>query len=297
VSGFAGAAKSIPKTPPVDLISIVITTYNRSEALLPVLAALAAQDDKDFELVVADDGSTRVHQDAIQSAARGLDLTLCHVWHPDVGFTASRVRNLGVAAAQADYIILLDGDCVPETDFVRRHRALQQGGCFVNGSRVMLSERLTQQAIAGKTQVHGRSSAFWLGKRFSGDSSKITARWRLPDFSARQHARFQWKGIRSCNMALWRKDFEAVDGFDESFVGWGHEDADFVLRLHNAGLIRKNGFFATEVYHLWHPQASRNAESKNAATVRERMDSGQVLATTGYRESQMAKDVVIRRWG
>jgi GT2 family glycosyltransferase len=279
------------------LISIVITTYNRSEALLPVLAALAAQDDKDFELVVADDGSTRAHQDAIHSAARRMDLTLCHVWHPDVGFTASRVRNLGVAAAQADYLVLLDGDCVPETDFVRRHRALQQAGCFVNGSRVMLSERLTQQAIAGETQVHGRSNAFWLGQRLSGDASKLTARWRLPDFAARKHARFAWKGIRSCNMAVWRTDYEAVDGFDESFVGWGHEDADFVLRLHNAGLSRKNGFFATEVYHLWHRQASRNAESKNAATVRERMHSGQVVATTGYRESRMAKDVVVRRWG
>jgi GT2 family glycosyltransferase len=279
------------------LISIVITTYNRSEALLPVLAALAAQDDKGFELVVADDGSTQAHQNAIQAAARALGLALCHVWHPDVGFTASRVRNLGVAAARGDYIILLDGDCVPEVDFVRRHRLLREAACFVNGSRVMLSERLTRQVIVGETQVHGRTSTFWLRMRLLGDAGKFTALWRLPDFSARTHARFEWKGIRSCNMAVWRKDYETVNGFDESFVGWGHEDADFVLRLHNAGIKRKNGFFATEVYHLWHKQASRNAESRNAATVRERMGSEQVEATTGYRESLQAKDVVVRRWG
>ena len=283
--------------PAVDLISIVITTYNRSEALLPVLAALAEQDDKGFEVIVADDGSTQIHQDAIQAAALRLGLTLTHVWHPDVGFTASRVRNLGVANAAGAYVVLLDGDCVPETDFVRRHRLLMEPGCFVNGSRVLLSQRLTQAVIRGETAAHGRQVAFWLRARFSGDASKLGGLLRLPDFAGRKHAGFQWKGIRSCNMGVWRQDFEAVDGFDESFVGWGHEDADFVLRLHNAGIKRKNGFCATEVYHLWHAQASRAEESANAAIVKQRMRNAQVLSTIGYRESKAAEDAVIHRWG
>jgi len=279
------------------LISIVITTYNRSEALLPVLAALADQDDEHFEVIVADDGSTQHHQDATQAAAERLGLPLVHVWHPDVGFTASRVRNLGVANASGDYIVLLDGDCVPETDFVRRHRLLMEQGCFVNGSRVLVSERLTQEAVAGRICLHGRSAAFWLGSRLSGDASKLGGLLRLPNFARRKQVAFRWKGIRSCNMGVWRKDYETVDGFDESFVGWGHEDADFVLRLHNAGICRKNGFYATEVYHLWHPLASRSEESRNADTVRERMRSFQVLPTIGYRESKTAKDAVVRRWG
>jgi GT2 family glycosyltransferase len=222
---------------------------------------------------------------------------MVHVWHPDVGFTASRVRNLGVAASSGSYIVLLDGDCVPETDFVRQHRRLREEGCFVNGSRVMLSQRLTQKVIAGQTKVYGRGILFWLGQRLSGGASKLGSLLRLPDFAGRTHANFQWKGIRSCNMGVWRKDYEAVNGFDESFVGWGHEDADFVLRLHNAGIKRKNGFCATEVYHLWHKQASRTAESANAATVRQRMHSSQVLPTIGYSESKGAQDMVIRRWG
>jgi GT2 family glycosyltransferase len=283
--------------PAVDLISIVITTYNRSDALAAILAALAVQDDRAFEVIVADDGSTQAHQDAMVTAARAIGLPLVHVWHPDVGFTASRVRNLGVAAASGTYLILLDGDCVPETDFVRQHRRLREQGCFVNGSRVMLSEHLTQQVIGGHTVVHGRSVLFWLGQRLSGGANKLGSLLRLSDFAARTHASFQWKGIRSCNMGVWRKDYEAVDGFDESFVGWGHEDADFVLRLHNAGIKRKNGFYATEVYHLWHKQASRTTESKNAATVRHRMHSAQVLPTIGYRQSKASQDAVIRRWG
>jgi GT2 family glycosyltransferase len=283
--------------PAIDLISIVVTTYNRSDALASVLAALAVQDDTSFEVVVADDGSTQIHQDAIVSAAEASGLPMVHVWHPDVGFTASRVRNLGVAASSGSYIVLLDGDCVPETDFVRQHRRLREEGCFVNGSRVMLSERLTKKAITGQTKVYGRGIFFWLGQRFSGGASKLGSLLRLPDFAGRTHTDFQWKGIRSCNMGVWRKDYEAVNGFDESFVGWGHEDADFVLRLHNAGIKRKNGFCATEVYHLWHKQASRTTESANAATVRQRMHSSQVLPTIGYRESKGAQDVVIHRWG
>lgn len=283
--------------PAVDLLSIVITTYNRSDALMPVLAALAAQDDKGFEVIVADDGSTQLHQDAVRAVVEGLGLPVIHVWHPDVGFTASRVRNLGVAASAGSYIVLLDGDCVPETDFVRRHRMLMEAGYFVNGSRVLLSQRLTQQAIAGEVSVHGRSPWFWLRQRLSGNASKLGGILRLPDLATRKQADFVWKGIRSCNLGVWRQDYVSVDGFDESFVGWGHEDADFVLRLHNAGIHRKNGFLATEVYHLWHPEASRTAESRNAATVRERIRSGQVLPTMGYKESKSAKDVVIQRWG
>jgi len=283
--------------PHSDLISLVISTYNRSDALCAVLASVAAQDDPNFEVIIADDGSTPAHQRAVQAAAARLGLPLCHVWHPDVGFTAARVRNLGVAAARGAYVLLLDGDCVLETDFVRRHRALAQTGCFVNGSRVLLSERLSAAVLAGHTVVHGRGPGFWLWQRLCGGASKLTGLLRLPDAVHRTQAQFRWKGIRSCNMGVWRADYLAVNGFDASFVGWGHEDADFVLRLHNQGIRRKNGFCATEVYHLWHAQAARAAESRNAATVRERMQTGVVLAATGYTESLNAADAVIHRWG
>ena len=283
--------------PAADLISIVVTTYNRSDALAQVLLGLAKQDDKGFEIVIADDGSTAEHQSAIQSALKNAGLSATHVWHPDVGFTASRVRNLGVAAASGDYIVLLDGDCVPETDFVRRHRQLRERGFFVNGSRVLLSEALTRSAIDGGTAVAGRSAAYWIFQRICGGASKLTGLLRIPDTQARRQGKFVWKGIRSCNMGVWREDYLAVNGFDESFVGWGHEDADFVLRLHNFGIARKNGFCATEVYHLWHRESNRAQESANVQKVTDRMVSGTHWATSGYRENLGAGDVVTHRRG
>ena len=116
-----------------ELVSVVITTYNRSDALLAVLSALTRQSDRHFEVIVADDGSTPAHQQRIVQSAAALALKLVHVWHPDVGFTASKVRNRGVAAARGNYIVFLDGDCVPEQDFIARHRQLAQPGFFTNG--------------------------------------------------------------------------------------------------------------------------------------------------------------------
>ena len=281
---------------PRELISIVITTYNRSDALIAVLRGLAAQDDRGFEVVVADDASAPAHQHAVQQAARDLGLPLVHVWHPDVGFTASRVRNLGVSAAQGGYIVLMDGDCVPEVDFVRRHRQLREAGCFVNGSRVLLSAALTEAVLAGRAQVDGQTAGVWWARWWAKDANKLTALLRLPGGAWRKKPGFRWRGIRSCNMGVWRADFEAVNGFDESFVGWGHEDADFVLRLHNHGVVRKNGFCATEVYHLWHPASSRAEEPANADRVRQRQQTLQVKADIGYLECREHGEVLVNRW-
>jgi len=140
-----------------------------------------------FEVVVADDGSTLEHQQVIQSAAARLGLPLSHVWHPDVGFTASRVRNLGVSVARGDYIVFMDGDCVPETDFVRRHRQLRETACLVNGSRVLLSAKLTQAVLNGSAQVCGRSAWYWLGRRWAKDANKLTGLLRLPDLPWRKN--------------------------------------------------------------------------------------------------------------
>ena len=283
--------------PSSNLISVVITTYNRSDALALVMRAFKHQTDRNFEVVIADDGSTDEHQHAIEKMSTGVGFPVRHVWHPDVGFTASRVRNLGVAAARGNYVVLLDGDCVPEVDFIAQHRKLMQPGCFVNGSRVLTSEAFTQELLAGAPPLYGRSIGRWMFDRVRGRVSKLTGLFRLPDGAMRLKPDFVWKGIRSCNMAVWKSDYLAVNGFDENFVGWGHEDADFVLRLHNAGRVRKNGFCATEVYHLWHREASRVREGVNAKRVRDRMLSKQVRSTIGYEESRAATDVVVRSWG
>jgi len=272
------------------LISVVLTTYNRSDALAVVLAALQRQTDKDFEVVIADDGSQPAHRARIREAANRCSFALAYVWHPDLGFTVARARNLGVAQSRGSYLILLDGDCVPDVDFIAQHRRLMQVGFLVNGSRCLLSPDFTQRVLGGSVDIVGRSWQYWLQQWRTGYASKIAPRLRVPDVGMRIESDFRWHGIRSCNMGLWRSDFEVVNGFDSSFQGWGHEDADLVLRMFHAGIRRKNGFFATEVFHLWHEEASRNRASANEVTVQQRMHSDIVRAPLGLRECRAAED-------
>lgn len=279
------------------MVSVVITTFNRSDALLAVLEGLLLQTDPDFEVIVADDGSREEHVKALAQSPLAHSLKVVHVWHPDVGFTASRIRNRGVAASNGNYIILMDGDCVPEADFIARHRSLAARGCFLNGSRVLLSERLSQRVTQGGERLTGRSAGYWIKQRLMGDANKLTGLLRLPDWGGRMDRGIAWTRVRSCNMAVWRTDFERIDGFDESFVGWGHEDADFVLRLNHAGVLRKNGFCATEVFHLWHKEAVRTQASQNAATVAQRALTDITLPTLGYAQHRPNDDAVITRLG
>ncbi len=265
-------------------ISVVITTYNRPDALEAVVEACFLQDDKNFEIIIADDGSTANTRDCIERLAAGAPVPVRHVWQPDEGFRAAMARNRGTLAATGDYIIFLDGDCVPQRDFIRRHRALAQPGFLVSGSRILLSQGLTERALREHIDVAGMSVGERLRHRLAGDMNKvIQTMLRWPDLG-RVRRKFSWRRIKSCNLAVWKSDLVKVNGFDESFTGWGHEDSDLVVRLFHAGVLRKDGALATEVLHLWHREAQRDQESSNRKVVLERAENGTTQATIGLRE-------------
>jgi hypothetical protein len=175
------------------------------------------------------------------------------------------------------------------------HTRLSRPGEFVNGSRVLLSQRLTAQVEVCRVDMARASLAQWGAWRLRGDVNKCLHLWQWPGAPGRTQTSFRWHGIRSCNLAVWRDDFLAVNGFDEQFSGWGHEDADLVLRLHEHGLRRCNGFLATEVFHLWHPENSRVDASRNRDRVLERLRTHQKRAAQGLDEAFGAADVRITR--
>jgi glycosyltransferase involved in cell wall biosynthesis len=266
-------------------ISVVITTYNRPDALASVVRACFMQNDKNFEIIIADDGSPANTRACVEQLAAASPVPLRHVWQADLGFRAAMARNRGTLAASGDYIVFLDGDCIPQRDFIARHRALSQPGYLVSGSRILMSERLTRRVLDGGIDLGDIGPAARLGWRLRGDLNKtlqpLGLRW--PDLG-RTSGKFKWRRIKSCNLGVWRSDLERVNGFDESFVGWGYEDSDLVLRLFHAGVLRKDGAFATEVFHLWHREAQRDQESSNRRVVLERADSKITQAVKGLRE-------------
>ena len=279
------------------LISVIVSTYNRPDALEAVLLSLLAQTDLHYEIIIADDGSGPATQEVVdrfrQLAAqtrltRPATPQVSHAWQSDTGFRLSAARNLGVYTSQGDYLIFLDGDCVVRPNFVARHRALAEQGFMVSGSRVLLSEKWTEQALLAGPAVAAaaalRSFGYWLTQRLSGNANKIVPMLIMPDSTLRHYRKVSWKRIKGCNLGIWRKDYAAVNGCDETFVGWGHEDADLVLRLARHGVRRKSGAFSTEVLHLWHKEHKRTTESANRLRVEQRMESGVTQAEVGLRD-------------
>ena len=265
--------------------AFVVLTYNRPEALLAVLRALAPQCGPSHEVIVADDGSRPENVQALRDGVPRFDCPVRHVWHPDRGFTAARARNLGALQATGDYVVFLDGDCIPSRHFVHAHEALAQAGCFVNGSRVLLDEARSAQVACGKLDLSQCTLGGWLRLWRAGGINKLSHLVDWPGAPGRIERDFRWKGIRSANLGLWLADLRTVNGFDETFSGWGHEDADLVLRLHHAGLLRKNGWFATEVFHLWHRENARDREGHNRRRVEERQAGRVMRAEVGLAEA------------
>lgn len=265
-------------------MSFIVLTYNRADALLAVLRSLATQCTPEHEVLIADDGSTPDQVRQLLEQCPAFACPVRHVWHPDAGFTAARARNLSVSTSTGEYLVFLDGDCIPNSRHVAQHTRLAERGCFVNGSRVLLSERLSAQVLSRQINLPGSSVWFWIKAWMQGDSNKVLHLLVWPWRFFRVKQGFTWRGIRSCNFGVWRDDFVTVNGFDETFEGWGHEDADLVLRLSHLGVKRKNGFMATEVFHLWHQENRRDRESSNKNTVIQRMQTGQSQADRGLRQ-------------
>ena len=268
----------MPVTP---LISLVISTYNRPDALAAVIEACFLQTDSNFEIIIADDGSGPATRECVAALTARSPLRMQHVWQPDEGFRLSTARNRGTLAASGAYLVFLDGDCIPQRDFIAQHRKLAQQGYLVTGSRILLSEAFTARILAERIDLPGASSSAKLGYRLGGHMNKVLqVLLRLPD-THRTSQRFTWRRIKGCNLAMWRCDLDTVNGFDESFRGWGHEDADLVLRMFNAGVMRKEGAFATEVFHLWHREAQRDQAASNRHLVLERAANKSYLASQG----------------
>ena len=266
-------------------ISVIVTTYNRPDALGHVLGALIRQTQSPLEVVVADDGSSSVTRQFVKAWHAQSPFPIRHVWHEDEGFRAAAIRNRAAAQAQGEYLVFLDGDSVPFKDFVARHAALAEPHRFVTGNRVLLSNSLTQRVLVHDGLPDADASRrptrwrwwHWLHARARGEANRLLPLLRLPNGQWRERVQNEWRGARTCNMAVWWRDFERANGFDESYAGWGHEDADMAVRLIRGGVLRKDGRYAVPVLHLWHAESPRDNEAANLARLQAVLDKQRPL--------------------
>jgi glycosyltransferase involved in cell wall biosynthesis len=245
-----------------ELISVVVATYNREDALDAVLRGLSRQTDRRFEVLVADDGSGPATARVIAAwTAQGFPLA--HVRHADEGFRLAEIRNRAILQSAGSLCIFLDGDCIPRPGFVAAHRRLSEPGWFVAGNRVLLGQALTACILGDRLEPELWGPGEWMRRRLRGEVNRLVPLATLPLGPLRRLGPKAWRSARGTNLAIRRDDLARVDGFDATFNGWGREDSDIMVRLIRAGTHRKDGRFATGVLHLWHPAFDRSRLAEN----------------------------------
>jgi glycosyltransferase involved in cell wall biosynthesis len=251
--------------------SVVVLTYNWSQALARVLQSLAQQRRLPLEVIVADDGSGEETASMIHALARTYPVPLRHVWQEDLGFRAARARNRGIAACRGDYVVLIDGDMVLHPEFLADHLAFADRGYYLQGGRICVRAGETARLLGGGAP---RFHPFVNGDFSRSSGSKRLYSFRQPWLAAFKAAADRGGRIMSCNMSFWRDDLLAVNGFDERMEGYGSEDIELAARLDNLGRKRRQLKFAALALHLDH--GSRAPVDPNDVA----MPNNQLLADT-----------------
>jgi glycosyltransferase involved in cell wall biosynthesis len=269
-------------------VSVVFTTYNSVAWLEKVLVGFEQQSYKDFEVVIADDGSKEETRHFIEQYKSQSKLNILHVWHPDDGFRKCQIMNKAVAASSGDYFIFTDGDCIPRRDFVEVHVNQARPGYFLSGGYFKLpmetSKAITNQDIE---QQHC-FNVDWLvnnGLKKTYKTMKLSASgWKAKLLNTITPTNASWNGH---NASCWREDMLSTNGYDER-MQYGGQDREFGERLMNMGIKPVQIRYSAVCVHLDHKRGYIIPELvENNRKIRKHTRSAKIKRTpAGIAENQ-----------
>ncbi len=276
--------------------SVILSTYNQPAWLQKVLAGYAAQTERAFELIVADDGSRAETAQVIDDARRA-GLNIRHVWQKDDGFRKCAILNKAVLASDAEYLIFTDGDCIPRDDFVATHTQLAEPKRFLSGGVIWMSRALSVRISEDDIRTGRFSDGGWL--RANGWNAR-----RHPYRVTRSHRLAKFFDVltptsptfNGHNSSVWRADLLAVNGFDET-MGYGGEDRAVGERLTNIGVRGRQVRHRAVCFHLDHDRPYKRADvmRANRAERKRIVREKDVRATVGIAEIAARGESALRR--
>ncbi len=258
--------------------SLVISTYNRPDALELCVESVLRQIQLPDEIVIADDGSGEDTRQLVLDMQARYSVPIVHVWQPDDGYQLARIRNRAFAAARGKYIIQIDGDLVLEKHFVLDHLTMCRPGIFISGARTMTDATLTGKLLKKEISL-GDISHHRNHLRLRHNALRSTGLRNISWLF--QRSRYNYKYVLGCNMAFWKSDLIKVNGYNESFKGWGKEDNELAVRLLNAGLGLRFIKFGAVVYHLYHKVADLSAVPANEEKLLQALAQGVTFVPAG----------------
>jgi glycosyltransferase involved in cell wall biosynthesis len=240
-------------------LSLIIAVYNKPENLRLVLSALERQSFTRFEVIIADDGSAPAVGDVVTEARQQVPFPVLHRWHHDRGWRKNTILNTAIRAAATDYLVFIDGDCVPSRHFLFDHWNQREDGRVLLGRRVETSERWTKALTLEKIRSGQFEKFGWteLSDMLRGKSLRVEDGLRIPSRFLRTILLRTARGMLGANFSAWKRDLVAINGFDELYDGPGcGEDSDVQYRLALIGVQGKSLRNLAVEYHLWHPRTA-----------------------------------------
>ena len=235
-------------------VSLIISTYNWPRALYLCLDSVMQQTAMPTEILIADDGSGISTRDVVRHFEAVSPVPIRHIWHEDKGFRLAMIRNKAIAASRCEYIIQIDGDLILQRNFIQDHMIFAQRGCYVTGSRGIITEMLTRKVLSGEITS---LTPLMRGVRNSNNAIRIPLMAFL--YRTLGPTRF----VKGCNMAFWRDDAICVNGYNELIQGWGSEDYEFGSGLWHIGGQHFSLKLSGIVYHIYHNVRARDQAVAN----------------------------------
>jgi glycosyltransferase involved in cell wall biosynthesis len=240
--------------------SVIAAFYNNIKYLKLVLAGFERQTEKDFEIIIADDGSKEDVVKEIEFIASNYSFRIKHIWHPDKGFRKNKILNQAVLASEAEYLIFIDADCVPHSKFVEEHINEKEENKALTGRRVNLSQKLTDLLTEEniKDGFLETNNLRMINDAIFGQSNYVEKGFYFENKFLRNLFNKKARGLLGCNFSLHKKNMFAINGFDERYeapsIG---EDSDVQFRLELNGIKVKSVNHIAVQYHLYHKLQER----------------------------------------
>lgn len=223
--------------------SLIISTYNRENALELTLLSILNQSEMPEEIIIADDGSRQDTKQLLDNYREKFPVPLIHCCQENENVQSIQIRNKAIASSAGEYIIHVDGDMILPRNFIRSHKKVVQVGRFIQGSKVSLSKGITERALSLKT-INNFFSIKRVWTSVLGYVFTPVFKWIISGFSTKQ------KSTETNNLAFWKEDFLKINGFNEDIIGRGIEEIEMPMRLMNSGVKRFNLRFAGFAFHL-----------------------------------------------
>ena len=257
-------------------LSLIISVYNKPKNLEFIFAALSRQSFCAFEVIVADDGSGPEITSVVEDARKRYPFPIMHLWHEDKGWRKNTILNKAVQASTTDYLVFIDGDCIPGKNFLLDHFNYRENDRVLLGRRVehwkRWAKRLSVENVLSGNFEHytladwidglrGRSIALEVGFRIGND--------RLRRLTG------EVSSILGSNFSVYKEHLIVINGYDEEYHGAGcGEDSDIFYRLGLIGIRGKSLRCLAIQYHIYHPLMPRLEENIHRfEKVKERKES------------------------